>query len=87
MHPSTLLADNEINRWLDENPLVLGGGILAIGLLLTWVGVRNLITGKARNGRGYEVRGGMAQTHGVVRLVAGVVLLSVGCFVLVKGML
>jgi hypothetical protein len=84
----TLLARNEeINRWLSENPMILGGLFLAIGLVLLAFGVSDLATGKARTKYGAQVQGGMAQFYGIIRLVAGAGCAGFGAFKLVQALL
>lgn len=83
-----LLARNEeINKWLGENPLVLGGGFLAIGLVLLGFGINDLLTGKARGKWGTEMTGGMASFMGIVRLIGGLTCCGFGLFKLVQGVL
>jgi len=83
-----LLARNEeINRWLNEHPAVLGAGALLLGLVLLGFGIKDLVTGKARGKWGEEMTGGMAAMMGIVRLVAGLGITGFGLFMLVKGIL
>jgi hypothetical protein len=88
MQSILLLARNEeLNRWLSENPAVLGGGALLLGLVLLGFGIKDLMTGKARGKWGEEMTGGMAAMMGIVRLVAGLGISGFGLFMLVKGLL
>jgi len=83
-----LLARNEeINRWLNENPAILGGIFLVIGLVLLGFGISDLVTGKARGKWGTEMTGGMASLMGIIRLVAGVGCAGFGLFKLVQSLL
>jgi len=83
-----LLARNEeINRWLNENPAILGGIFLVIGLVLLGFGISDLVTGKARGKWGTEMTGGMASMMGIIRLVAGVGCAGFGLFKLVQALL
>jgi hypothetical protein len=76
-----LLARNEeINQWLAENPLVLGGGALALGALLLFFGIRSLMTGQASGKWGQEYEGGMAYAMGGIRAVAGGLVLLFGLY-------
>jgi len=69
----TLLADagDDVNRWLEENPLVLGGMFVAIGLAVGGWGIYELRKGVSYDKRGREVSGGMGKTLAVIRLVVG----------------
>ena len=83
-----LLARNEeINKWLSENPAVLGGLFLVIGLVLLGFGISDLVTGKARGKWGEQMTGGMASLMGIVRLIGGIGCAGFGAFKLVQAML
>jgi len=83
-----LLARNEeINRWLDEHPLVLGGGAAVIGLILAAYGVSALMTGKATDKWGRELQGGHAQFMGIIWLVFGAICLLFGGYKILVGLL
>jgi hypothetical protein len=83
-----LLARNEeINKWLAENPAVLGGIFLVIGLVLLGYGISALVTGKARGKSGAEMTGGMAALMGIVRLIAGAGCAGFGAFKLLQALL
>jgi hypothetical protein len=83
-----LLARNEeINKWLGENPAVLGGLFFVIGLVLLGFGIKDLVTGKARGKWGTEMTGGMASVMGIVRLVAGVGCVGFGAYKLIQAVL
>lgn len=72
--PIVLLArrgSEGINKWLGENPLVLGLIFLAIGLALIGSGVYELRKGVAHDKYGNEVRGGLGKATSILRLVAG----------------
>jgi hypothetical protein len=67
-----IFAKNEAaNQWLAEHPWVLGGGALALGILLLAVGVLAVATGKAPAKRGPDLEGANAKVYGVILLVAG----------------
>ncbi|MCU0879026.1 MAG: hypothetical protein MUF06_14680 [Pirellulaceae bacterium] len=83
-----LLARNEeINQWLNENPLVLGGGALVLGLVLLGFGLKDVLTGRAHDKWGNEMQGGMANVMGIVRLVAGVGVAGFGLFKIAQAFL
>jgi hypothetical protein len=78
----TLLADvnDDINKWLAANPLVLAAGAAAIGLVLVGLGVSALVTGKAVVKKGPDLEGGQATAMGLVWLVFGVLALGFAAF-------
>ena len=64
-------ADSPINRWLGENPVILGLILLLIGGVLAISGVYELRKGVAHDKYGNEMRGGMGQFVAIVRIVGG----------------
>ncbi|MCY2968511.1 MAG: hypothetical protein NT069_33615 [Planctomycetota bacterium] len=81
-----VFARNEAaNKWLEEHPLVLGGGAIALGIVLTLLGVNALKTGKATTKWGQEVEGGSAKAMGVVWLVVGVGAILFGLYKIIAG--
>ena len=82
----TLARRNDAaNRWLGQNPAVLGGIFIVIGGLLLYFGVRDLRRGVTRDKFGREVSGGMATLISVVRVIGGVVAGGFGLFKLLMG--
>lgn len=76
-----LLARNEeINKWLGENPAVLGGGAILIGLVLLGFGVTALLTGKSTGKYGHKMEGPMAHLHGAILAIAGAAACIFGLF-------
>lgn len=76
-----LFARNEaINQWLDQNPLVLGGGAILIALVLIGIGVSALVTGQTRDKWGRKMKGTNAQVLGAVWLGFGGLALLFGLF-------
>ncbi len=73
MHQLILLAqrNKEINSWLDQHPLVLGGIFLAIGAVVGGWGLYEIKTGTAHSKRGKELKGTEAKALAIVRIVAG----------------
>jgi hypothetical protein len=82
-----VIADNEgINKWLAENPLILGGAALVLGLILVGIGVLALVTGKAPVKKGPDLEGGQAKAMGYVWLGFGALCLLFGLFKIVTGL-
>lgn len=82
-----LARNEEINKWLGENPAVLGGLFLVIGLVLLGFGINDLVTGKARGKWGTEMTGGTASLMGIIRLVGGLGCAGFGAFKLVQAVM
>ena len=82
-----LARNEEINRWLSENPAILGGLFLLIGLALLGWGISDLLTGKAYGKWGTQMTGGTALAMGIVRLVAGIGCAGFGAFKLLQAVL
>ncbi len=82
-----LARNEEINRWLSENPAVLGGIALLLGLVLLGWGISDFVTGKAHGKWGTEMTGGTAKLMGIIRIVAGVGAAGFGVFKLVQAVL
>lgn len=58
-------GDNrEINKWLDENPLVLGSGAIVLGVVLLVIGLNAIKTQQATTKRGGQLEGGQAVAMG-----------------------
>jgi hypothetical protein len=68
-----LLADSndEINKWLGENPAILGGIFLVLGLVLLGFGVTAIVTGRSTGKYGHKMEGPMAHLHGAIMAIAG----------------
>ncbi len=64
-------GNEELNRWLSENPLVLGGVFLLIGLAVGGWGLYELKKGVAYSKRGKVVEGTRGKALAIVRIVAG----------------
>ena len=79
-------ANEEVNNWLAENPLILGAGALLLGLVLIGFGVYSLITGRAATKRGPDLTGGNAKAMAVIWIVFGVLCLLFGAFKIVSGL-
>jgi hypothetical protein len=79
--------NEEANQWLAENPVILGGAAVVLGLILVGLGVYSLITRRAPTKRGPDLEGGQAVAMAVVWLVFGGLCLLFGAFKIVTGLL
>jgi uncharacterized membrane-anchored protein len=64
-------ADSPINKWLNENPLVLGLLSLMIGSVLAGSGIYELRTGVSRDKRGNEIKGNLGKFTSILRIAIG----------------
>ena len=84
----TLLARNEeMNKWLAENPAVLGGGAMAIGVVLLGIGIVALMTGKSTSKHGHKLEGPMAYLHGAIMAGFGALCTLFGLYKLATAVL
>jgi hypothetical protein len=79
-------AKTEMDRWLAEHPLVLGGCALALGAILLGFGLKDILTGTARTKWGGQVTGGTAQFYGIVRAAGGAICMLFGLYKLLEGL-
>ena len=78
-----LFARNEAaNKFLAENPAILGGGALVFGL-----GALALVTGKAPTKRGPDLEGGHAKLMAAIWLLAGSGCLLFGLYKIASALL
>ncbi len=75
-----LARNEEVNRWLEQNPAVLGGGAIVLGGVLLGFGVRDILTQQATGKWGVKHTGGMAVFTGAVRAIAGAGLCLFGLY-------
>lgn len=89
MHHLLLLAqrgaNSPANRWLNNNPVVLGLIFIAIGGALVFFGVRELKSGVARDKYGNEVTGGMGKLIASVRVIGGLIAGGFGLYKMFGG--
>lgn len=78
-------ADSPGNKWLGENPIVLGAIFLAIGGALAVSGAYALRKGVTQDKYGNEYRGGEGRFIAIVRLVGGVSACAFAIYKLVAG--
>ncbi len=77
--------NEEINNWLDENPMVLGLGALVLGGGILAYGLYELQSGVSRDKRGNVVEGGTGKALTIVRLVAGGGVILFGLYKMIAG--
>lgn len=83
-----LFARNEqVNQWLADNPLVLGGGATVLALVLIGLGVAALVTGQTRDKWGRKVKGTNAKVLGFIWLGFGGLVLLFGLFKIATGLM
>jgi thiol:disulfide interchange protein len=78
-------ADSPANKWLNDNPLVLGLIALAIGVALVGFGLYELSTGVSRDKYGNEIKGGLGKFASVLRIVLGAGACLFGLYKMVAG--
>ncbi len=78
-------ADSELNQWLGQNPLVLGGIFLALGGVILGFGILGLVRGQARDKFGTQYSGGTALFLSIVRVIGGVFCLGFGAYKMLFG--
>jgi hypothetical protein len=75
MNPIILIvqrgANSPINRWLNENPLVLGLLSLTLGIVLAGSGIYELRKGISRDKYGNEIKGNLGKFTSIMRIVIG----------------
>jgi hypothetical protein len=85
-HLVLLAADNEdINRWLGENPMILGLMFLVIGLALGSWGLYELRSGVAHGKYGHTVKGTQGKILAIIRVVVGAGCILFALYKMVAG--
>ncbi len=79
-------GNEEFNKWLEENPMILGGGAIVIGLVLLGLGINSFRTGTAITKRGAELTGGQAKAMAMLWTVFGGLCLLFGVYKLLRGL-
>jgi hypothetical protein len=83
-----LFADNEaINKWLADNPVILGAAALVLAIILVGLGISALRTGRAVTKKGPDLEGGQAKAMAFVWLAFGGLCLLFGLYKIVSGLL
>jgi hypothetical protein len=78
-------ADSPANKWLKENPLILGVLFLAIGAVLAGSGYYELRKGVAHDKYGNEIKGGLGRFTSLIRIVAGAAAAVFGVYKMIAG--
>lgn len=78
-------ADSPANKWLKENPLVLGFLALLLGAVLAGSGVYDLRKGVTRDKYGNEIKGGRGKFTSILRVVVGGAVCVFGVYKLIAG--
>ena len=78
-------ADSPANKWLKENPLVLGCLFLLIGAVLAGSGVYELRKGVSRDKYGNEIKRGLGKFTSILRVVVGGAACVFGVYKLIAG--
>lgn len=82
---SRMRADSPINKWLEQNPLALGGLAILIGAALAVSGVVELRKGVAHDKYGNVISGGLGRTTSAIRVIIGVAACGFGLYKIVAG--
>jgi uncharacterized membrane-anchored protein len=78
-------ANSPINKWLNENPLVLGLLSLMIGIVLAGSGIYELRQGVSRDKYGNEIKGGLGKFTSIIRIVIGTAACVFGAHKMISG--
>lgn len=81
----TIARKTGFDKWLDNNPIVLGLVFLAIGGALLFFGIREWQSGVARDKYGIKLTGGMGKLAAGSRIVAGIGLCVFALYKMVAG--
>jgi uncharacterized membrane-anchored protein len=78
-------ANSPINKWLNENPLVLGLLSLMIGIVLAGSGIYELRNGISRDKNGNEIKGNLGKFTSILRIVIGTAACVFGAHKMISG--
>ena len=72
--------NDEINQWLEKNPLVFGAIFGGIGAVILAFGVRALVTGVATDKWGNEHDGTYGKILGGIQTAAGLMFIGIALY-------
>jgi uncharacterized membrane-anchored protein len=78
-------ADSPINKWLNENPIVLGLLSLMIGIVLAGSGIYELRKGVSRDKYGNEIKGSLGKSMSILRIAIGTAACVFGAHKAISG--
>jgi uncharacterized membrane-anchored protein len=78
-------ANSPINKWLNENPLVLGLLSLMIGVVLAGSGIYELRNGVSRDKNGNEIKGSLGKFTSILRIAIGTAACVFGAHKTISG--
>jgi len=78
-------ANSPINKWLNENPLILGLIAIMIGIMLAGSGAYELRKGVTHDKYGIEIKGGLGRMTSILRIVMGVAACGFGVYKMIAG--
>jgi hypothetical protein len=78
-------ADSPTNKWLNENPLILGLLAFVIGAALAGSGAYELRKGVAHDKYGNEIKGGLGKFTSLLRVGIGAAACVFGVYKMIAG--
>ncbi|MCR9201371.1 MAG: hypothetical protein NXI04_22230 [Planctomycetaceae bacterium] len=78
-------ANSAMNKWLNENPAVLGLLAIGLGVVLAGSGIYEMQSGVTRDKYGNEIKGGLGKFTSVVRILFGAAACVFGLYKIVAG--
>lgn len=78
-------ANSAANKWLNENPVVLGLLAIGLGIVLAGSGFFELKSGVSRDKYGNEIKGGLGKFTSLVRIVFGAAACVFGLYKMIAG--
>ncbi|WP_310485204.1 hypothetical protein [Chamaesiphon sp. VAR_48_metabat_403] len=78
-------ANSPINKWLNENPLILGLLSLIIGIALAGSGIYELRNGVSRDKNGNAIEGRLGKFTSILRIAIGTAACVFGAHKAISG--